>query len=159
MGPSGGAFFGAGTFGMHDAATGRHPVHLAGANGRGGAETVTMHDFAVEQVSHRGKPDMRMRPHVEAVAGAKFSRAEMVEENKRPDHSRARRRQCAPHREAVAKIDGARRDHLRDCLAGIAVAGAGVFAREETHGGLSLLSLSEQRDYYGRGPNSSIALP
>ncbi len=91
-----------------------------------------MHDLAVEQVSHRGKPDMRMRPHIDAVAGAEHSRPEMVEENKRPDHARLRGRQRAMHLEA-AEIDRARHDDLRDRFARARIAGGGVFAGEKAH--------------------------
>ena len=93
-----------------------------------------MHDLAVEQIGDGGKPDMRMRPHVEPVAGAELGRPEMIEENERPDHARARRRQCAAHREAVAEIDGARHHHMGDGRAGVSVAGLRILAGEETHG-------------------------
>ncbi len=110
-----------------------------------------MHDLAVEQIRHGGKPDMRMRPHVEPVAGAEFRRPEMIEEDEGPDHARARRRQRAPHREAVAEIDGARHDHLRDGVAGIGVARLRILAGKETHARL-LFNLapgaSRQRDEF-----------
>ena len=86
-----------------------------------------MHDFAVKKISDGGKPDMRMRAHVEPVAGAEFGRSEMIEEDEWPDHARARRGQGAPHGE-VAEIDGARHDHLVDGVALIGVAGGRVFA-------------------------------
>src|SRR4051812_45231419 len=57
----------------------------------------------------------------------------MVEEDKGPDHAGARRRQRATYRE-VTKIDGARHDHIGDPLAGVIVAGGGIFAGEEPHG-------------------------
>ena len=57
-----------GALGMHDAAAGGHPVDLAGPDRHGGAEAVAVHDLAVEQVGHGGEPDMRMRPHVDALA-------------------------------------------------------------------------------------------
>ena len=94
-----------------------------------------MHDFPVEKISDGGKPDMRMRPHVETGASAEFGRTEMVEKDEGPDHARARRRQRAPHREAVAEIDGARHDDVRDRLASVDVAGGGIFAGKETHAG------------------------
>ena len=111
---------GAGAFGMHDAAARRHPVHFARLDRRRGAEAVAVHDLAVEQIGDGGEPDMRMRPHVEPVAGAELGRPEMVEEDERPDHARARRRQRAAHREAVAEIDRARHHHMRDRVASIA---------------------------------------
>ena len=78
--PAGGALFGAGALGMHDAAPGRHPVYFTRPDRHGGAETVAVHDLAVEQIGDSGEPDMRMRAHVESVAGAEFRRPEMVEE-------------------------------------------------------------------------------
>ena len=105
-----GAALGAGALGMHDAAAGGHPVDLARPDRHRGAEAVAVHDLAVEQVGDGGEPDMRMRPHVEAVAGAELGRAEMIEEHERPDHARLHRRQRAAHREAVAEVGGARHD-------------------------------------------------
>ena len=75
--------------GMHDAASGRHPVDFARPDRHRGAEAVAMHDLAVEKIGHGGEPDMRMRANVEPVAGAKFRRPEMVEKDERPDHARA----------------------------------------------------------------------
>ena len=92
-----------------------------------------MHDLAVEQIGDGGKPDMRMRAHVESVAGAEFRRTEMIEEDERPDHARARRGQRAAHGE-VAEVDGARHDHLTDGIALIGIARLGVLAGKETHG-------------------------
>ncbi len=83
-----------------------------------------MHDLAVEQVGDGGKPDMRMRPHVDAVAGVEHRRPEMVEEDERPDHARMPRRQRAMHLEA-AEIDRARHDHLLDGVARWRIAEAG----------------------------------
>ena len=92
-----------------------------------------MHDLAVEQVGDGGEPDVRMRPHVEAVAGAELGRAEMIEEHERPDHARLHRGQRAAHREAVAEVGGARHDDLLKGIAGKFVAGGRVLAGEETH--------------------------
>ncbi len=142
-GAAGGAQFGAGALGMHDAAPGRHPVDFARLDRRRGAEAVAVHDLAVEQIGDGGEPDMRMRPHVEAVAGAEFRRPEMVEEDERPDHARARRRQRAPHRKAVAEIDRARHHHLRDGVAGIGVARLRILAGKETHGACSFAAVGE----------------
>jgi hypothetical protein len=75
-----------------------------------------MHDLAVEQISDGGEPDMRMRSHIDAVAGAKQSRSEMIEEDERPDHAGLSGRQRAMHAKA-AEIDRARHDHLFDRIA------------------------------------------
>src|SRR6185437_5101699 len=131
---AGRAQFRSGTLGMHDAAAGGHPVHLAGTDRRRGAEAVTVHDFAVEQISDGGEPDMRVRPYVQPVTGAEFRRPEMVKENEWSDHARARRRQSAADRETIAEIDRARHHHVGDGLAGIGIAGLRVFAGEKTHG-------------------------
>lgn len=63
-----------------------------------------MADHAVEQVRHRRQPDVRMRPHVEPLAGAEALRAHLVEEDERTDHLLPRRGQHAPHRETLAEI-------------------------------------------------------
>src|ERR1700689_3128526 len=120
---------------MHDAAAGGHPVHRARPDRHRGAKTVAMHDLAVEQVGDGGEPDMRVRPHVDAVAGLEHRRAEMVEEDEWPDHARLPRRQRAMHLEA-AEIDGARHDHLLDGVARWRIAEAWVLTGEKAHGSL-----------------------
>ena len=72
--------------GVHDAATRGHPVHFARSDRNRGAQAVTVHDFAVKQVGYGGKSDVRMRPHVETIARAKFSRPEMIEKDEWPHH-------------------------------------------------------------------------
>jgi hypothetical protein len=118
---------------MNNAAARRHPVHLARPDRERGAEAVAMHDLAIEQIGDGREPDMRMRPHVEPGAGAEFSRAEMIEEDERSDHSRARRRQRAAHREAVAEVDRARHDHVGQRITAIFVARDRVLAGKEAH--------------------------
>ena len=97
------AVVGRGALGMHDAAPGRHPVDGAGPDRQRGAEAVAMHDLAVEQIGDGGEPDMRMRPHVDAVAGLEHRRAEMVEEDERV-------RPCASAPTAARDAPGSRRD-------------------------------------------------
>src|SRR5579885_1525261 len=141
---------------MHDAAPGGHPVDLAGADGDRGAERIAVHDLAVEQVADGGEPDMRMRPHVEALAAAEFGRPEMVEEDERPDHARARGRQGAADGEAVAEVGGTRHDDVRQRVAGIGVARRGVLAGEKAHdvlhsrAGLRNVAAAEARRNGGR---------
>ncbi len=94
-----------------------------------------MHDLAVEQVGDGGEPDMRVRPHVDAVAGLEHGRPEMVEENERPDHARMPRRQRAMHLEA-AEIDRARHDQLCTASLGAGIARGRVLGREEAHDGV-----------------------
>ena len=53
---------------MGDAAARRHQVHGAGLDFRDIALAVAVHDAAVEQIGDGGKADMRMRPHVHALA-------------------------------------------------------------------------------------------
>ena len=59
-----------------------------GRIGMRGAEAVAMHDLAVEQVGDGGEPDVRVRPHVDAVAGLEHRSAQVIEEDERPDHAR-----------------------------------------------------------------------
>src|SRR3974377_1390260 len=118
---------------MHNAPPRSHPFDLARFYRRRRAQVIAMHYLAVEQIGDGGKPDGRMRPHVEPVAGAEFGRAKMIEEDERPHHARACRRQRAPHRETVAEIDSTRHYHLRDRIAGVSVTGGWVLAREKTH--------------------------
>ncbi len=89
---------------MHDAAPGGHPVDRAGLDQLHAAQAVAMHHRALEQVGDRGQADVRMRPHVVVVAGLHGHRAEMVEEDERPDAAPAEVRQQPPHPEAAAEI-------------------------------------------------------
>ena len=117
---------------VHDATSGRHQVHLARHDRRRGAEAVAMPHFALEQIGDRGEPDMRVRPHVDAVTDQEFGRPHLVEENERADHLFLCRRQRAAHFEA-AEIAGARHDHVLDGIAGKAIAGNGVLAGLPAH--------------------------
>src|ERR1700728_1417707 len=117
---------------MNDATPRRHPVHRAGPDRHRGAETVAVDDFAVEQIGHGGKADMRMRPNVNAVAGLEHSRTEVVEEDERSDHARACRRQRARLLKA-AEIDSTRYNDLLDDVACARITGNGIFGREKAH--------------------------
>src|SRR4030095_9449445 len=116
-----------------DAAARRHPVHLAGPDRKGCAQAVAMHDFAVKQIGNGGKPDVRVGPNVEAIAGAEFGRAEMIEKNERADHARSRGGKGATNGK-VAEIDSAGHDDLTYGIALVAVSGVRVLAGKETHG-------------------------
>ena len=126
------AMVGRGALGMHDAAAGGHQVDVARMNGLGAAETVAMHDLAIEQERDGGEPDMGMRPHVDALAGAELDRPEMVEEDEGPDHAPLDMGQRAADREA-AEIDAARHDHEIDGIAGGRIAGSRIRDRRKAH--------------------------
>ena len=80
-----------------------------------------MHDAAVEEIGDGREPDMRMRPHVHALAGDELHRPHLVEEDERPDHLPLAMRQRAPHLEA-AEIAHARHDDELQRVAGALVA-------------------------------------
>jgi len=136
-----GAMIGCGALGMHDAASGRHQVDVAGMDGRGAAEAVAMHDLAIEQKGDGGEPDMGMRPHVDALAGTELDRPEMVEEDEGPDHAPFDVGQGAADRKA-AEIDAARHDHEIDGVAGRRIAGSRIRAWRKAHGGCSAVNCS-----------------
>ena len=136
-----GAMVGRGALGMHDAAPGRHQVDVARMDGGKAAEAVAVHDLAVEQERHGGEPDMGMRPHVDALAGAELDRPEMIEEDERADHAALDVGQRAADREA-AEIDAARHDHEIDGVGGRRVAGGRIRVGRETHGELLTVSCS-----------------
>ncbi len=98
--------------GVGDAAAGRHPVHLARTDGHDAAEAVAMQDRALEQVAHGGQADVRVRPHVQALAGAQAHRAELVEEHERAHGAPGGAGQRPVHEEAVAEVGRVGRDHL-----------------------------------------------
>src|SRR5215831_12377068 len=74
-----------------------------------------MEDAAVEQEGDGGETNVRVRPHLHAVAARRHvDRPEMVEEDEGPDHAPLDRRQHAPHGEAAAEIMGAALDEKID---------------------------------------------
>jgi hypothetical protein len=84
---------------------------------------------------------MWMRADIEPVSRMEFGRAEMVKENERPNHSRARRGQRAPYGE-VAEVNSPRHDHLVDGVALIGIACGRILAGEKTHPSLLCLAPS-----------------
>src|SRR5262249_4548042 len=77
--------------------------------------------------------NVRMRPHVDALAGTEFGRSHVIEEDEWSDHAALRRGQRAPHREPT-EVAGARDDHALDRVARIGIARHGVLAGKEAHG-------------------------
>ena len=75
------------TLGVHNAATGNHPVDVTGVDLLHGAQAVAMQHAACKQVSHRRQTDMRMRTHIDALACGKNGGSDMVEKHKRADHA------------------------------------------------------------------------
>ncbi|QTK79420.1 hypothetical protein AT6N2_C1722 [Agrobacterium tumefaciens] len=125
-------------FRMHDAAPGRHQVDVAGANDKLGAETVAMLDFAVEQIGHRGKPDMRVRLDVERLTRLQDRRPHAVKKDERADKPPLPGRQRPAHGK-TANVAGARNDEVLDGVAGKGIARDGVVAGKEGHGQLLVL--------------------
>jgi hypothetical protein len=73
------------------------------------AQAVAVQHRAFEQVGDGCEPDVRMRPHVVAVAGTGGNRSEVVEEDKRPyTLSRREPRQQSAHQESAAEVVAAR---------------------------------------------------
>ena len=54
---------------VRDAAPGIHPVHIARLDRLRRAQRVAVKDLAFEQIRDGGEIDVRMRAHVEALAG------------------------------------------------------------------------------------------
>src|SRR4029079_14798890 len=68
-------------FGVDDAPPCGHPVDFTRPDCHGSAETVAVHDLAVEKIGHGGEPDMRMRANVEPVACVELRWSEMIEKD------------------------------------------------------------------------------
>ena len=98
--------------GMGDTAACSHPVDRAGPDRLQRAETVAVDDLAPDQVGHRGEPDVRMRPHVDALAEQELRRPHLIEKDERPDHLPARRWQRPAHFEAAEIARPRHDDHL-----------------------------------------------
>ncbi len=69
--------------GMDDAPARRHQIHIARRNHHLRAKRIPVADFAVEQIGDGGKADMRMRAHIEHLAGRQDRRAHLVKEDER----------------------------------------------------------------------------
>ena len=63
-----------------------------------------MHDLSLEEIGHRGEPDVRVRTHVEPFSGLERDRTHLVEEHERADGALLRRWQRTAHLEAVAEV-------------------------------------------------------
>src|SRR5262245_38905564 len=86
---------------VSDAAAGGHPVHVAGADRLSMTQAVAVEDAALKQVGDGGKPNMRMGPHLHAVAAWRHDHwAEMIQEDEGPDHAPLRVGQYTANREA-----------------------------------------------------------
>ncbi len=101
---TGGARLSPRALGMGDAAPRRHPVDVAGTDVLHAAQRVAVHLRAVEQIGDGGQPDMGMGPHIDALAGRKFHRPEIVEEDEGADAAPRRLRQHPGDGEAVAQV-------------------------------------------------------
>ena len=119
---------------MGDAAAGGHQVHGAGLDFPDIALAVAVHNAAIEQISDCGQSDMRMRPHVHALAGHELHRPEMIEEDEGPDHLPLAMRQRAPHLETIAEVAGARHNDQFQRVAGSGIAGHGIVGGKPAHG-------------------------
>src|SRR5262249_1689600 len=90
------------------------------------------HDLAFEQISHGCEPDMRMGPHIDALAGMEFRGAEMIEENEWPDHAPPGVRQ-RPADGEMADIDAARHDDKVDGICRVRIARRRILSGKEAH--------------------------
>jgi hypothetical protein len=126
------ALFGSRALRVHDSAARRHQVELARLDGQRGAETVAMHDLAVEQIGDRGEPDMGMRAYVDSGPDEKLGRPHLIKEDERPDHLLARCGQRTAHGKA-AQVASTGNDDLLDGLARARVAGYGIVVGLPAH--------------------------
>src|SRR5882724_11723263 len=101
------------SLGMRNAAPGRHPVHVAGADLLHRAEAVAMLQGTREQIGHRRKRNMGVRPHVDPTSACESRRAYMIEKNERPHHLPDPGRQHAAHDE-TAEVALARINHMQN---------------------------------------------
>src|SRR4051794_36590803 len=68
---------------MDDAAPRRHPVDGARADHLLETEAVSMGEFSLEQVRHRGEVDVRVRSNVEPLPARDLGRSDVIEEDER----------------------------------------------------------------------------
>jgi hypothetical protein len=89
---------------MGDAPARRHPVDVAGPDLLHAAQRVAVHLRAVEQVGDGGKTDMRMGTHIDAPAGRKIHRPEIIEEDEGADAAPRRLGQQAGYEKSIAQV-------------------------------------------------------
>jgi hypothetical protein len=70
--------------GMHNATSGRHPVHRTGANNLIEAETVPVSNLAFKKIRDSGQSNVRVWSHIEPAAGRKIGRSHVIEKDERP---------------------------------------------------------------------------
>lgn len=92
---------------MGHALVGNPPVQRSREDDLVSAAAVTMMEIALIETGHSAQPDMRMRAHVDTLAGQELCRASLIEESKWAYHLTLGRRKCALALEP-AKIAGAR---------------------------------------------------
>src|SRR5690554_2290342 len=84
-------------FRMHNTMPGHHQIDIARADGLQAPEGIAMQYFAFKQVSDGSNTNMRVRAHIDAVAGRKVRRAHVIKENPGPDHLLPHYRKYSSH--------------------------------------------------------------
>jgi hypothetical protein len=72
-----------------------------GADGLHEPETVAVHQFTDEEVGDGREADVRVRTHIDAGAGGKLGRTDVIEKDERPDEVATRSRQHPSHFETA----------------------------------------------------------
>ena len=98
---------------MDDPTPRGHQVDRAGLDHCVAADAVAVLDRAVEQISDGGEIDVRMGADVHALAGREPRRAELIDEDERPDHRPLARRKGAIDLE-ISKVVGDGRYGLKN---------------------------------------------
>ena len=106
--------------GMHDAPPRRHPVDGAGLDLLHIAQTVAVHGGAREQIGHRRQANVRMGPHIVAVARCHGHRTEVIEKQEGPHGLALHSGQQAAHGETAAQVLGMAREGQKRSAGGIA---------------------------------------
>ena len=73
-----------------------------------------MHQRALEQISHRGQPDMRMRPYVNSLARIETHGAHVIKKDEWTDGAPRRGGQQTSHLETVTEVFGMRLQSLNN---------------------------------------------
>ena len=98
---------------MNDAAARGHQVDRAGLDDGMAANAVPMLDRALEQISDSCEVDVGVRTDVHPAPRRQTRRAELIDEDERPDHRPLSARESAVDLE-VAEVVGDRGDSLQD---------------------------------------------
>ena len=129
---------------MHDAAPGRHPLHIAGPEPAAVAGGILVLHLAVEHIGHRLEAAVRMVRRAEGLARRVVDRPHLVEQQERVGVAQSLARKWTAHDEPAALALAMRGDDFHDLTR---VVGFWSHRTVILEGTLSLFMIETQRQH------------